>query len=255
MEAIKNDASVIFPEAYSSTADLLKTFDAWHKDGGAKCLLAHTLGPIFTIFTEALDILTHAFAAVVKGLVWIPTTVVWLATACTQDPAPGANLPAILGHVGRTLGNVVALPFVFVTSFASAQTALGILDAFQLAPGASGEDAPIGFSAGFWAEKGVTAKAKFLWNHKMDTLFAAGGLAKDASLMIKDKALDHKGKIALAVPALAATSHQIWQEMKSKDGSLVKQYAIIGLCKLNAYVSFIPCPKAVTEPKGHWPFN
>ncbi|MDP1836252.1 MAG: hypothetical protein Q8K75_10060 [Chlamydiales bacterium] len=245
MEATKNNASAIFPEAYSSSADLLKTFDTWHKEGGAKFLLSHTIGPIALIATEALDILVHALAAVVKGIVWVPTTIVWLATACTQDPAPGANLPAILGHVGRALGNVVALPFVVATSFASAQTALGILDAFQLAPGASGEEAPVGFGAGFWAEKGVTAKAKFLWNHKMDSLFAAGGVAKSASIAVKDKALEHKGKIAIAVPTLAATAHQVWQEVTSKDGSLVKQYAIIGLCKLNSYVSYIPCPGKV----------
>lgn len=235
-----NTASYIFPEAYSSTAELQKTGKKWNEEGGLKAFAAHTVIPVATIATVALDILVHTLAAVVKTAVWIPTSVVWLASFCSiEDPAPGANLPAILGHVGRAAGNFVAAPLVLLASVWSPETALGILDSMQLAPGAAGEEAPKSFAANLAAEAGVANKAKFVWNHKKDALATTTEAAKTAAIAAKDQVIEHKGKIAATLPVLGATVATVWQEYTTGT-SYAREWTNTSLDYVKPYIQQIP---------------
>lgn len=212
----------IFPETYSATADLLKTYQVWNTRGGVPMYAAHSLGAIGVVVTEALDILVHTLAAAVKTAVWVPTTVVWLGTFCTiADSAEGANLPAILSHVGRAFGNLLAAPFVILATFTHTSTALNILDTMHLAPGVAGKK-ELAFAPAFWAQKSVKSKVSFLWSHKKEAVDSAITALRSDRLTAKIK--KNRAISAALVATLTLVSSQILQECFREKGSYVRSF-------------------------------
>ncbi len=171
--AIPQSPSFLDP-AFSSTADVVKTGKQWANEGGVKWVGAHTIIPAVTIASAALDTLVQAFSAVIKTAIFIPGTVVYIASFGKIDFAPTANLSSILQHTARTGGDLTMVAVMPLTSFFSCDSALAILDGLKLAPGASGEPAPKGVWANIQAQQCLKNKAIYILNHKQDVTSAAG---------------------------------------------------------------------------------
>lgn len=199
----------VIPRDFSATKKLLEAGQEWTKTGGfVKSVAAHTIVPIGTIATEALDTLTHALAAVVKAVVFVPKTIVQVISYPfgSYDMCGAANLSAILEHIGKTAGNLSMIVVMPLTSLFSCSTALSVLSKLQLIEGP--KEAPKGFWSNIAAQKGWGDRVKYLWSHKkdaaMDTLGAAGNGA-----VATGKALNNKWVYAGAgaFGTLAAVEH------------------------------------------------
>ncbi len=170
--AIPGNKTSIFPEDFSSTDNVLSAGRKWNAEGGAKAFAAHTIVPVSTIATAALDALVHALGAVLKTAVFVPKAIVYIASIGTVDIAPGASLTAIFKHAARSVGYVTMVVVAPLTSLFSCDAALSILQGLSLAPA----PAPI-VSKGVWKQaldqEGVAGKLKFLWAN-------AGAAAKEA---------------------------------------------------------------------------
>jgi len=199
----------VIPRDFSATKKLLEAGQEWTKTGGfVKSVAAHTIVPIGTIATEALDTLTHALAAVVKAVVFVPKTIVQVVTYPfgVKDICGAANLPAILEHVGKTAGNLAMIVVMPLTSLFSCSTALSVLSTLQLTEGP--KEAPKGFWSNIAAQKGWGDRIKYLWSHKKDAASDTLGKIGDGAVAT-GKALNNKWVYAGAgaFGTLAAVEH------------------------------------------------
>lgn len=212
----------VIPPDFSATKKWLEAGQEWNQGGFVKSVAAHTITPVGTIGTAALDTLAHALAALVKAIVFVPRTVVQVVAYPFggYDIAPAANLPVILEHLGKTAGNLAMIVVMPLTSLFSCSTALSVLANLQLAKGK--EEAPKGFFANLSAQKGFNEKAKYVWGHKKDALhdstIAIGNAASTAASKLNNKWVG--GALALAVAAGAVEhAYNGWYKGETAGGS------------------------------------
>ncbi len=221
----------VIPRDFSATERLLKHGQGWANEGSfIKSTAAHTVVPVMTVATAALDAVAHALGLLIKTVVFLPRVVVlgvtypFVKDAKTQergvDFAPGASLPVIIEHTYRAVGNVAMIIAMPLASFFSCSSALTVLKNLKLA---TVVEKAKGFMAGLKDQPTLLGKAKYLVK---EPAINAWNQAKSISSYVLGEVVNHKraayvlGGIAIAGVAEYAIGHYYRTEAYSHVGTL-----------------------------------
>lgn len=211
--SVTNQTSLFLNPNFSATTALLKAGNEWTKEGAVKWLGAHSVIPVASIATEALDVGYHGVHTVATLAIFVARAALYIVSLSFVDIAPSIGLSNVVQHAYRAVGNVPMIAVTPLASFFSCDAALAILEGLKVASSASERSDSESVWANVMAQEGFKNKVTYLLNHKKDVLYASAscvGNAVAAAGSFANKYKVYVGAIAVAAPAITHVAQKYY---------------------------------------------
>lgn len=211
--SVTNQTSLFLNPSFSATTALLKAGNEWTKEGAVKWLGAHTVIPVASVATEALDVGYHAVHTAATLAIFVARAALYIVSLSFVDIAPSIGLSNVIQHAYRAVGNAPMIVVTPLASFFSCDAALAILDGLKLASGACDRSDSESVWTNFWAQEGLGMKVGYVLNHKKDVLYASAncvGNAVAAAGSFANKYKAYLGAVAVAAPAITHVAQKYY---------------------------------------------
>ena len=252
--SVTNQTSLFLNPNFSATTALLKAGNEWTKEGAVKWLGAHSVIPVASIATEALDVGYHAGNSVVTLAIFVARAALYIVSLSFVDIAPSIGLSNVVQHAYRAVGNAPMIAVTPLASFFSCDAALAVLDGLKLTSGTSDLADSESVWTNFWAQEGLGMKVGYLLNHKKDVLYASASCVSNAVAAAGSFANKYKvylGAVAVAAPAITHVAQKYYFRPDANSTVenavyFVKDSAVNGY---NAVKGFFVTPEEPKKPE------